>query len=430
MRFAIASAILAQTLPASSLKEDGVASFLSTTLNKRSDRDLVQTEAQKNGFKLHCQGHDLTIDKESWKDMRKQGGGIIKNLLRNQAMECDPLKASHPDTGLLSCGAGRYCADSDESNLGGLCMDIIDEESEHRGLQDENTTIWEDAYALFCEDNNEACDCTDVSSEDYTLKIDCNFEDVCQPKTSKCDENIVHCYDATYSWNLTAMYSYSRTFCYTDKQPYESNICYSAVVSEDAWTCEVSSDGTTCSSCEVEFVDVAFCPPSGNCTYYTSFPCYYFDCTNTALNVSGNDCEQDGTPIFDYMDNFGCVDCSICGPGWAITDPNGTILDDIPYQCWQVDQVGRAGYLTNDYCTGIQTFLQGTGNTTCGCERAPATEAPAPSAPSAIEIPIDSPSSLPPIPPIAAPAEAPSGAVRAGAALAIGVSALLASFAW
>ncbi|KAL3938805.1 MAG: hypothetical protein SGARI_001601 [Bacillariaceae sp.] len=424
MRLAIASAVLAQSLPASSLKEEAL-SFLSKFNQPNSENDL-ETPKSSGGFKLHARGHDLVIDKESWKDMRKQGGGIIKNLLRSQAKECDPVKAAHPDSGLLSCGVGRYCMESDQSNLGGLCQNLIDTEGEEgRGLQDDaNTTIWEDAYTLFCEDNMDGCECSDVSMEDYTLSISCEFEDTCKPKTSKCNENIVHCYDATYAWSVTAPATYTRTFCYTDTQPYDSNICYTANVIDDDWTCEVSSGGDACSSCEVNFVDVAFCPPVGNCTYYTNFPCYTFDCTNTALNVSGNDCEQDGTPIFDYMDNYGCIDCSICGPGWAVTSPNGTILDNIPYQCWEVDAVGRAGYLTSDYCSGIQTFLQGTGNTTCGCEMQAPTEAPAPTAPSPITIPTDS-GSLPPVPPVAQPAQPPASASRVSAVVAVGIAALV-----
>ena len=255
-----------------------------------NNEDYGILEQQTKGFLFKAKGQTLNIDKGTLRDIRKQnGGGLLKNLLHSTAIECNPEKLSaSPDVGVLVCGIGRYCMESADSKLGGLCT-AIDEDTNNvnRQLQDENVTLWKNAYSLFCEENAENCECTGVDEEEYLLTIDCSFSNTCKNRESTCGVQSLHCYNATYALSFSGNYQYSRSFCYYDSQPYDQQVCYSANVNYTNWECEMIFDGTTCSSCEVKFVDIGFCDSDGECTYVPNNPCYYFDCTNTDLGKTG-----------------------------------------------------------------------------------------------------------------------------------------------
>ena len=277
MRLAIATTVEGFLPNASSLKRSEL-SFLESS---QKEHELQS----KKSFTFNADGHRLKFDHDSIKEIRKKGGGLLKNLLYAEIVNCDPIKAANPDVGVLECGLGRCCMESAESKLGGVCVDTL--EFEERNLQEGNETVWSNAYSLFCEQNADKCECTDVSEGDYTLQVSCSFEDNCIRKESTCGERLDHCYSAAYTVGITAPGVYARSFCYDNETPYEQSVCYTGTSTESGFTCEMSFDNVTCNSCEVKYTDVAFCANGGNCTYFTNFPCYYFDCTNTAMNITG-----------------------------------------------------------------------------------------------------------------------------------------------
>ena len=105
------------------------------------------------------------------------------------------------------------------------------------------------------------------------------------------------------------------------------------------------------------------------------------------------------------METYGCVDCPVCGEGFEITDPNGTI-PGYDYTCAEVAYGASLYALTGEQCTLLQAFLTGSG--TCKCMASAPTEPPSPTISMPIEIPVESPSALPPVPPVAQPVETPS----------------------
>ena len=123
----------------------------------------------------------------------------------------------------------------------------------------------------------------------------------------------------------------------------------------------------------------------------------FFWSAGVESQLVGNECTQDGSPILQYMESFGCAICDICGDGFELTEPNGTIPGYDTYQCWEVDLVGKYSVLTDEDCNLIQGFLQASG--TCGCVPASPTASPAPTPSTPLLQPIGNPSDLPPTAP-------------------------------
>jgi hypothetical protein len=60
---------------------------------------------------------------------------VLKNEGSHEDVPCKPT-SSNPDVGILSCGMGKYCSESADYDLGGVCVDSsMMEELAHRHLE-------------------------------------------------------------------------------------------------------------------------------------------------------------------------------------------------------------------------------------------------------------------------------------------------------
>jgi hypothetical protein len=267
------------------------------------------------------------------------GGEILKNSDQHVPIavqkECDP-NAVDADLGILSCGYNEYCASSDDSLLGGRCVPLssrhflrrVEEISEEDNATISYNTTDMNLFELgmsYCE--KPYCVCSNVNEEAYTVDVTCNYEEYCGTVTSNCGVNASICFENTLKVNLTEPYVYSLSRCYQTTSNGDFDVisfCYnSTLVNSTAIDCAVSANGESCKSCEVvpKFYDV-YCPEPTTCYYnFTAF-CYYFDCTNVNGGWAGNDC--DSYPKF--IQEYGCVECSICEAEEVATFPEATLV--------------------------------------------------------------------------------------------------------
>ena len=130
MRLAFAAGILAQTLTASSSSAE---THKTAPLLARAERRLRVQEL------LLSKNNDPAASDPRIKDLKRnkhnKGSGFFSSLqakrnavLHNEGnsekdvVPCDPT-SSDPDIGILSCGMGKYCSESADYDVGGVCVD-------------------------------------------------------------------------------------------------------------------------------------------------------------------------------------------------------------------------------------------------------------------------------------------------------------------
>lgn len=216
MRLAVATALLVQSFPASS----------SSSIAKDVRRvNKVERPDQKRRRSLSV---PLNVGKESIKVDRKtklvKEVKALKNLVSNlvPAIECDPTFSS-VDVGLLSCGTGQYCAESADSLLGGICMDVV---TGQRALQDDNSTYLSTVQSIFCEYNNATCSCSGYDATAYTLDVTCAFPTSCDGQDSYCGGSFEHCFSADQTISFLGAGLYTKSTCFKNSAPYEQDVCY------------------------------------------------------------------------------------------------------------------------------------------------------------------------------------------------------------
>jgi hypothetical protein len=127
-----------------------------------------------------------------------QGEGRLKNpVIVEPVEECFPSDIA-ADVGILSCGVGKYCIESNFSSLGGICASPLNEVDglgtspgrRQRSLQVvRNQSIFDLAYQL-CYTSNftyYTCQC-DLDLESSTGKFSCIGEERCSFLYSGCTE--------------------------------------------------------------------------------------------------------------------------------------------------------------------------------------------------------------------------------------------------
>jgi hypothetical protein len=192
----------------------------------------------------------------------------------------------------LSCGMGKYCEESTDSLLGGLCEKVEQVSSSSRILDEGEG----DYSAYYCD--TLYCDCDLLDRETRTGKVVCErYTDCCAPDDSFCTS-------VTYTINLVNDKRWSWTGCYDFTDPYSRSVCSVLLgFSDDTipGTCEWNIDGEKCTSCNVVTDDDG---------YYSTV----FDCTNTGADmaIAGDSSEFGPLPIHDkFIDNESVMDCPL-----------------------------------------------------------------------------------------------------------------------
>ncbi|KAL3910053.1 MAG: hypothetical protein SGILL_007843 [Bacillariaceae sp.] len=413
MRFAIAAAILAHSLPATSEESTSqVAAGVSDTFVKEVMKTVE--EAPRGKF--------LGVIQEK----KKLAGGWQTKAEKKVFQECDP-ESDDADTGVLSCGAGTFCAESDESTKGGFCVSSPDELD--RNLQ-ETVTLFDGLYSVFCSEDAyyaSDCNCTGADPEAYTLDVVCMQPQECTNYTSTCDANVTSCIEYDFSFSLNGAGTYVVDRCFEDTAPYYQRTCYqlTAVETGVPEECTISMDGEDCFSCTVD-------------TNEEGDYCYQFDCTNTISRRAGDLC-QEGVyvaPILYYLRTYGCdaYVCPICGgEDFVSTNPGGAVdLGDGVTTCAAIAQVALLGGFNETFCQDeVIPFVA----TPCGCVAfgSPPVEGPTLAPAAATPAPSEQDSAFPTITPIIVtfpPTPAPSSAfasTKYAAATLVGLSMMAVS---
>jgi hypothetical protein len=387
MNLAAASAVLAQTSQSANAASGGAAaSQVSYTplINKLRRLQDYSSASQYSDFdeqNIQFFGETLISGRDATMLSRRNSmfAGILHNLqVLQENMECDPSLEGDADIGILSCGAGRYCAESAESPTGGICLtnEANGEFGDRRrGLQRDETIIDELQYACdYAYLIEYECTCN-LDAATYSGTAVCTTPSVCTTYPSACNVNTTDCRSDTYSVNVKSVGSWDTELCIEFTAPYQQKTCYSLTMvdfgQDVASECSINFQGEACSSCQA----YAMFDPNeqgGNITYPSQI-CYLFDCTNTASGLSGNTCTFPVSSMSLYLDTYGCPPCNLCGVNGTMMSPETSVrVLNNTYQCGYIQDVSSMGFFTEASCQYFSSAVE----TACQCDSGMETEAP------------------------------------------------------
>ncbi|KAG7354671.1 hypothetical protein IV203_004027 [Nitzschia inconspicua] len=275
---------------------------------------------------------DTSLRERMFHANRRIGRNSWRRLQTMEKQECDP-SLSDADIGILSCGYNEYCVRSDNSKLGGHCVPAIihdhlrrleetNEEDDSTAANETYTAVFDEGMK-FCELSY--CTCANVNKEKQTLSISCALEENCYESVSRCGVNVSDCFIYTSEMEMVDPHSYSDFRCFNATglgDGGESFVCYyHKAVNFTRVECAVSLNGEACASCEVQSTFYEYCGEPTSC-YNLTLECSYFDCTNIQGGWKGNDCERNPPSIQEY----GCVECSLCDPSEVVSFPDATLV--------------------------------------------------------------------------------------------------------
>jgi hypothetical protein len=310
MRFAIAAGLLAQTLPTILADEaNNKVRNLTRVARKKRFHGLIH----KLSGDFQKKDQESIVDTPTFLEKRfPRGGGILRNPA---VVECDPTSENKADVGILGCGMNQYCAESEDSNLGGFCLNSdADMDPKNRDLGHYGDYLLLDYFIPllkgYCDPasyyfgyENINCDCDGFNLEDSVGTITCTSDYYC------------------YSDGVCGTYSFSGVistdpdvqsfeYCLQITAPIETSFCLGI---DSMPACSISVDNVACQSCDVQerFYDGYYY--GNNDDYYKHYfgdgdynndgsyynTCREFDCTNTAVGIKGNTC--DGDYIYDAL---------------------------------------------------------------------------------------------------------------------------------
>lgn len=341
----------------------------------------------------------------------------LRNLLGSAAADhnnppphdnefCDPHNNNnnnadeHDDVlGVLACGPGWYCAESDSGGssippgpasgedevqgdnkgsnsngdtpreqdppataLGGKCVkdntrpgmaaagDVTHRQLQQDSSANNNVTNLIEFMAYQCydyppvgvsNDYNFSCDCQGVDEMAYSGISSCSIAvPLCTEYETFCGvENITQCLTFTRSLNVTGVEEYTTSTCTYYTSPETSSSCtgltFNGPEDEYASSCSLSVEGVACNSCGFDKFDYL---DDGN-----MISCLVFDCSNTVFGEVGSFCYGDLALQISsvwFEEELPCEGgCYVCGDEGEYTDfyANVTVpgLGDIP--CYILD---------------------------------------------------------------------------------------------
>jgi hypothetical protein len=245
-------------------------------------------------------------------------GGALRNSNsdkphRIEARECDPTSTS-PDFGILSCGYNHYCVESDDSNLGGLCL-LDQKTAESRVLQStgrnesssslSNTILRRKGHNELFQALSQACretdycDCSEFDFQSFQGIVECNkVEDYCSRSENYCGEDVELCYSFHTTLEANGRDNYSYTTCMTYTTPYQQRVCMSYSTA-DSESCAVDFNNNMCQSCTPELRTYKSVYELNGQPHIYSYSqrCFQFDCTDNEGGHSGNTCDRNVATI-------------------------------------------------------------------------------------------------------------------------------------
>jgi hypothetical protein len=369
MRFAIAIGLLANTLPAASQSEN-VNVLASRSERKERMQALLQEPPSGRGalVKKLKRGKKASL---FGRQRVSANQGILKNILASQegTVECDPA-SSDADVGLLSCGMGNYCMESQGSDLGGFCVEspiAFDRDLQANATNgtSETSDETEGGAGQYCNESSPYfgyldcnCDEFDVANNTGTLSCDI-YKNYCFGAYG-CNET---CANSSLTYSTDGEESSRYIACYDFFSPYEQRFCYYYTSALGETGCAISLDEEFCTSCSTTNIT----------SFYDSEVCNDFDCENVGMG-SGNSC-ADGLypPIVNEC--FGNYTCNVCPFSDDPLFPDASLGN---YTCGELDFTLGLDSYDGFLCSFIQLSSY---DTCCNSSRpatTPGTISPAP----------------------------------------------------
>jgi hypothetical protein len=213
MRFVLAATVLVESTEQAELKALGSSSHVEGAKRRRRHHRRIRQLNQKDeeaGSSFFPIMTAAPFGSRLDRPFRLQND---KSNTNKRDVECDPyLSEEHADVGILSCGAGKYCMESTDSSMGGLCVDNV---ATDRTLQVVgNKTVFELAYDLCYTTklSHYSCECNmDLDAKSGMLS--CVGSERCAELYSGCysAEKFQYCLTGTVEAviNGPSTYSYS-----------------------------------------------------------------------------------------------------------------------------------------------------------------------------------------------------------------------------
>jgi hypothetical protein len=360
MKFAVAVGVLAQTLPALS---EQARDLLGPQSEDFRIRDVLRAARERGGSRANVQHRSMKrvlADKQRLDGQNaalKNPAAVLAFFATDQG-PCDPA-STDADVGVLSCGEGRFCKPTPESELGGLCNWKGRSSKDHspgkhafggdgtlrnrmQAKKQEQAGIPCDpamadigilacGTGKFCRENKGSelggiCVSTAAASRHLYTVDKCDpssesYDDVCDCSDLVDGTGTMTCIDGEYDFCegvspfVTSVYTFEDTvemayrFCYEFTVPYYQKLCL--VNERDVMACSVEFNGEGCNSCMLD-----------DQSYISSI-----DCTNVEGGGAGSLYENlvDLIPIISpcYGDqNATNNECTLCAEGDYIAYAN------------------------------------------------------------------------------------------------------------
>jgi hypothetical protein len=273
MRLAIAAGIFALCFPpdaafAGAKRNDRHRAFQNKNKNHNPTGAIAATNF---GRRLGKQNRKSPGTSSSITQGRRNNGpfAVLKNQGEQGAIErteCDPVAAFDANVGVLACGMGHYCQESEDSKLGGVCIGSTTPIAFDRNLQVSFAQNFCNAYFI--------CDCSEYDSANQTGSVSCGplhyYNNECDPRL---------CYSGSDSLEVFVPRNFTFFSCYEwIGGPYPVKAC--------------SGDFTAIYMDGVQYNNATILPVGDP---DADENCYIFDCTNTVKNAAGSICDGDAS---------------------------------------------------------------------------------------------------------------------------------------
>lgn len=355
MRLSIAASILAQALPIISevapYRTDISGRTKSVLLLLGEENELPFENKTEDGRSSSIKVYKATTRSQT---RRKQFSRRLKNKIASNTdtmKECDPVGPSveAADIGILACGEGQYCMESENSTIGGICT------------MNTATAVHSTSRNLQAQ---QQCTFSQVGPDGFATVANCIIPEQCfQPCNTTC-------FAGTYDYALNEAANggpqYDIRYCYYFTLPYEQSICIDVAESAASAECDAFFNGQPCSSCDIGIYSAG-----------TTDTCIAVNCTNVPGGIAAGSCAGEGealaipisytyplaplAPIYEtkYKPCFDpCDPCS----GGEMTNPD-SFVDFLNISCSGLAYYGPAGFFPEFYCPFVKIFSR----EPCGC---------------------------------------------------------------